>query len=80
MYCSFCSTCSSVCSPMRSRRSPHRPAQGAGIVARVVIGVLTAPISALAASVLYFELGGQRPSSRLGATAPAQTPNPFGGP
>ncbi len=53
---------------------------GAGIVARVVIGVLTAPISALAASVLYFELGGQRPSSRLGATAPAQTPNPFGGP
>ncbi len=31
---------------------------GAGIVVRVVVGVLTAPLSALAASVLYFELRG----------------------
>jgi hypothetical protein len=31
---------------------------GIGIVVRVVIGVLTAPLSALAASVLYFELRG----------------------
>ena len=29
---------------------------GAGIIARVVVGVLTAPLSALAAAVLYFEL------------------------
>jgi hypothetical protein len=33
---------------------------GAGIVVRVVIGVLTAPLSALAAAVLYFELRGPR--------------------
>jgi hypothetical protein len=32
---------------------------GAGIVVTVVIGVLTAPLSALAAAVLYFELRGQ---------------------
>ena len=32
----------------------------AGIVARVVVGVLTAPLTALAASVLYFELRGLR--------------------
>jgi Uncharacterised protein family (UPF0259) len=51
---------------------------GAGIVVRVVIGVLTAPISALAASVLYFELGGRRPAGRVGATGSEQTPNPFG--
>lgn len=31
---------------------------GAGIVVRVIVGVLTAPLSALAASVLYFELRG----------------------
>jgi len=31
---------------------------GIGIVVRVIIGVLTAPLSALAASVLYFELRG----------------------
>jgi hypothetical protein len=31
---------------------------GAGIVVRVVVGVLTAPLSALAAAVLYFELRG----------------------
>jgi hypothetical protein len=33
---------------------------GAGIVVRVIVGVLTAPLSALAASVLYFELRGPR--------------------
>lgn len=42
---------------------------GAGIVARVVVGVLTAPLSALAAGVLYFELGG-RGSAGLRADAP----------
>jgi hypothetical protein len=31
---------------------------GAGIIARAIIGVLTAPLSALAAAVLYFELRG----------------------
>jgi hypothetical protein len=31
---------------------------GIGIVARVVVGVLTAPLTALAASVLYFQLRG----------------------
>jgi len=31
---------------------------GVGIVVRVIIGVLTAPLSALAAAVLYFELRG----------------------
>jgi len=29
---------------------------GVGIVARVIVGVLSAPLSALAAAVLYFEL------------------------
>jgi hypothetical protein len=33
---------------------------GAGIVVRVIVGVLTTPISALAAAVLYFELRGAR--------------------
>lgn len=33
---------------------------GVGIVVRVIVGVLTAPLSALAASVLYFELRGAR--------------------
>jgi hypothetical protein len=32
---------------------------GVGIVVRVIVGVLTAPLSALAASVLYFELRGR---------------------
>jgi hypothetical protein len=31
---------------------------GVGIVARVIVGILSAPLSALAASVLYFELRG----------------------
>ena len=42
---------------------------GAGIVARVVVGVLTAPLSALAAAVLYLELGGS-PTVRRAADAP----------
>jgi hypothetical protein len=33
---------------------------GVGLVVRVIVGVLAAPISALAAAVLYFELGGSR--------------------
>jgi hypothetical protein len=33
---------------------------GAGIVVTVIVGVLTAPLSALAAAVLYFELRGPR--------------------
>jgi hypothetical protein len=50
---------------------------GAGIVVSVIVGVLAAPISALAASVLYFDLGGTRPSALAGAPEPQ--PNPFGG-
>jgi hypothetical protein len=42
---------------------------GAGIVVRVVIGVLTAPLSALAAAVLYFELRGPR-EAETAATDP----------
>jgi hypothetical protein len=48
---------------------------GAGIVARVVLGVLTAPISAVAAAVLYFELGGSR--ARAAVSTESQ-PDPFG--
>jgi hypothetical protein len=33
---------------------------GVGLIVRVVVGILTAPISALAAAVLYFDLGGSR--------------------
>jgi len=36
---------------------------GVGIIARVVVGVLTAPLSALAAAVLYFELRGASASA-----------------
>jgi hypothetical protein len=36
---------------------------GVGIVVRVIVGVLTAPLSALAASVLYFELRGRSDGS-----------------
>jgi len=35
---------------------------GVGIVVRVIVEILTAPISALAASVLYFELRGSTTS------------------
>ena len=50
---------------------------GAGIVARVVLGVLTAPFSALAAAVLYFDLrrlsGGAQPP-----VVPVQDTSPGG--
>ena len=36
---------------------------GVGIVVRVIVGVLTAPLSALAASVLYFELRAPSPAT-----------------
>ncbi len=44
---------------------------GVGIVVRVIVGVLTAPLAALAASVLYFELRGVSASE---ATAAGQAP------
>jgi hypothetical protein len=47
---------------------------GAGIIARVIIGVLTAPLSALAAAVLYFELRGAPAGDISGAVAPGATP------
>lgn len=47
-----------------------------GIVVTVILGVLTAPLSALAAAVLYFDLGGVRPGPAAPAAAP---PDPFGG-
>lgn len=64
---------------------------GVGLVVRVVIGVLTAPLSALAAAVLYFELlrlsGAPRPvppshgaPSSDPSSAAAEQPNPFGSP
>jgi hypothetical protein len=48
---------------------------GAGIIVRVLIGVLTAPLSALAASVLYFELRGAPAAGDAASAAP-----PDGGP
>jgi hypothetical protein len=46
---------------------------GVGLVVRVVIGVLAAPISALAAAVLYFELrGGARREEEPAAYAPME--------
>ncbi len=46
---------------------------GVGLVVRVVIGVLAAPISALAAAVLYFELrGGPRRETEPVAYAPME--------
>jgi hypothetical protein len=47
---------------------------GAGIIAPVIIGVLTAPLSALAAAVLYFELRGAPAGDVSGAVAPGATP------
>ncbi len=46
---------------------------GVGIVVRVIVGVLTAPLSALAAAVLYFELRGVRAGA-----APTDEPDPSG--
>jgi hypothetical protein len=51
---------------------------GAGIVARVVVGVLTAPISSLAAAVLYFDL--LKASGSVPSRPAAARPDPFGGP
>jgi len=64
---------------------------GVGIVVRVVVGVLTAPFSALASSVVYFELlrlSGARPQAQAPPPAAAgpppppagDQPNPFGSP
>jgi hypothetical protein len=44
---------------------------GVGIVVRVILGVLTAPLSALAAAVLYFELRGPRAEEVAAGTGPA---------
>jgi hypothetical protein len=55
---------------------------GAGIVVRVVLGVLTAPLPALAAAVLYFELLRMRaPAGARGSEPPAAPlqQDPFGG-
>ena len=41
---------------------------GAGIVAQVVVGVLSAPLSALAAAVLYFELRDRSPAPQAPLT------------
>jgi hypothetical protein len=53
---------------------------GAGIVVRVILGVLTAPLSALAASVLYFQLrtASAHPAAGAGSTdsGPAETDGP----
>jgi hypothetical protein len=46
---------------------------GLGIVVRVVVGVLTAPLSALAAAVLYFELRRERQPANV-----PQQADPFG--
>jgi hypothetical protein len=54
---------------------------GTGIVARVVVGVLTAPLSALGAAVLYFELlrvRHERAPEVPVAEAAADQPDPFG--
>jgi hypothetical protein len=53
---------------------------GAGIVVRVIVGVLTAPLSALAASVLYFELRARLAGSVPGGGDPYPAdPGPDGG-
>ena len=64
---------------------------GVGLVVRVIVGVLTAPLSALAAAVLYFELlrlSGSAPPVAPPPLAPSpppppppsEQPNPFGSP
>jgi hypothetical protein len=49
---------------------------GAGIVAEVIVGVLTAPVSALAAAVLYFKL--RDPAAPASPPVEATPPDPFG--
>ena len=63
---------------------------GVGLIVRVVVGVLTAPLSALAAAVLYFDLlrlSGSAPRTPEPPAAPpgppppaGEQPNPFGSP
>lgn len=52
---------------------------GVGIVVRIIVQILTAPITALAASVLYFELRGLTAGGPPGETPPpvAPTAGPF---
>jgi hypothetical protein len=50
----------------------------AGIVVRVVLGVLTAPLAALAAAVLYFELLTVHGQPAPASTVPEQPRDPFG--
>jgi hypothetical protein len=50
----------------------------AGIVVRVVLGVLTAPLAALAAAVLYFELLKVHGQPAPASTVPEQSRDPFG--
>ncbi len=47
------------------------PDSGVGLVVRVIIGILTAPLSALAAAVLYFELRG--PGASVAGAVPSAT-------
>jgi hypothetical protein len=46
---------------------------GAGIVARVIVGILTGPISALAAAVLYFDLRGASGDGGAATAVPPAT-------
>jgi hypothetical protein len=48
----------------------------AGIVARVVVGILTAPITALAAAVLYFDLRARSGETASVGASPAGSPPP----
>jgi hypothetical protein len=50
----------------------------AGIVVRVVLGVLTAPLAALAAAVLYFELLAVHGQPAPASTVPEEPRDPFG--
>ena len=52
---------------------------GVGIVARVIVGVLSAPLSALAAAVLYFELRGAVAPATPDANLPLDASAPPGG-
>ena len=49
---------------------------GAGIVVRVVVGVLTAPFGSLASAVLYFDLKGLATGTGPAAVAPHETGPP----
>jgi hypothetical protein len=49
---------------------------GVGLVARVVVGILAAPISALAAAVLYFDLRGAHAGEASASAPPSGTTPP----